>query len=86
MPDPDENLQLVDVEDTIVREVASRTKRVFAVALTNGVMKEFVFYVSPGADIKSMHEAIQGLVSSHEVQCMAVTDPDWESYKEFAPN
>lgn len=85
LPDPDENEQLSIVEDTIVQEIASRTIALQALALTTGVMKEFVFYIPRGVDIKSIHESIQAAVESHEVQCMAVTDPKWDSYSQFAP-
>lgn len=84
-PDRAENEQLNDIEDTICREVAERTKGLHALVLTTGVMKELIFYIPRGVDIKTLHEAIQALVSTHEVQCMAVHEPKWDSYKEFCP-
>jgi hypothetical protein len=53
--------------------------------LTTGVMKEFVFYIPRDIDIKAIHESIQAAVSTHEVQCMAVMEPKWDSYVQFAP-
>lgn len=85
LPDPDENEQLNDVEDTIVREIEARTRALHALALTTGLMKEFVFYVPRGTDIKSIHEAVRAAVTTHEVQCMAVNEPNWDSYRQFAP-
>lgn len=86
LPGPAENGQLDDIEDTIRREVASRTKGVHALVLATGIMKEFVFYIPCGVNVKTLHEAIQAAVLTHEVQCMAVNDPKWESYKEFTPD
>lgn len=85
LPDPDENAVLGDVEDTLAREVESRTKGLHALVLTTGVMKEFVFYIPNGVDIKAIHEAAQAAITTHEVQCMAVVEPNWDSYVEFAP-
>jgi hypothetical protein len=85
LPDPNENRQLNEIEDTIRGEVAGRTKAIHALVLTTGTMKEFVFYIPLGVDIKSLHEAIQAAVPTHDVQCMAVKEPKWDSYKEFSP-
>ncbi len=86
LPDPGENEQLNDIEDTIVREIEARTRALHALALTTGVMKEFVFYIPRGTDIKSIHEGIQTSVATHEVQCMAINEPKWDSYRQFAPS
>ncbi|MCA9210238.1 MAG: DUF695 domain-containing protein [Planctomycetales bacterium] len=83
LPDPDENQQLNDVEDVILREVEAGTKGIHVLALTNGMMKEFVFYIPRGADIQRIHEMIQESVSTHDVQCMALEEPEWDSYRQF---
>jgi hypothetical protein len=83
MPDPEENQQLNDVEDVILREVEARATGILVLVLTTGTMREFVFYITDDADIATIHEVIQKSVSSHEVQCMAVKDPTWEAFKEF---
>ena len=86
LPDPDENWQLNDVEDVILREVEAGTKGIHVLALTDGTMKEFVFYIPRGADIKKIHEKIQESVSTHDVQCMALEEPKWDSYRQFTPD
>ncbi len=86
LPDPTENEQLNDVEDIIVQEVAKRTVGFHALVLTTGTMKEFVFYIPEGADIETIHETIQHNVPTHEVQCMTVTEPRWDSYRNFIPS
>ena len=86
LPDPDENPQLNDVEDVIVREVEAGATGILALVLTTGTMREFVFYITAGADIGAIHAAIQEGVSTHEVQCIGITDPKWDTYTEYAPN
>lgn len=85
LPDPEENEQLNEIEDLITGEVGSRATGIHALVLTTGEMKEFVFYISPGADIKTMHETLMQVVSTHEVQCMAVNEPKWDTYQQFSP-
>lgn len=85
LPDAQENEQLGAIEDLLVARVLRSGPGVFALALTNGVMKEYVFYVASGLDIAALHAEVQQRVSSHEVQCMAIEDPAWESYRDFSP-
>lgn len=44
-----------------------------------------MFYVPSGVDIKAIHEAVQAAVATHEVQCMALNEPQWDSYRQFTP-
>lgn len=83
-PDPDENEDLHAVEDLIIREVEAATIGIHALVLTTGQMKEFVFYIPEGVDIESLHQSIRDSVSTHDVQCVAVRDPNWDSYRQFA--
>jgi len=85
LPDAEENAALDLIEDLIVRKVTAVTSGVYVLALTTGVMKEFVFYISPGADIAKLHEDIRDQAASHDVQCMAVEERKWESYRAFLP-
>ncbi len=86
LPDADENESLAVVEDEIRETVARNASGIHVLTLTNAVMKEFIFYIEPGADIAAMHKLLMNNVKSHEVQCMAVRDPGWETYLEFSPN
>lgn len=85
LPDAEENSELDVIEDLIGREVMAATHGVYTLAITTGEMKEFVFYIAPGADIAKLHEDIRNQVSSHDVQCMAVEERKWESFRTFAP-
>ena len=75
LPTPEENQQLNEIEDLILRKLESHTRGLHVLVLTNGVMKELIFYIPTGVDIKSIHEAIQAAVETHEIQCLAVSEP-----------
>ena len=85
LPDPEENAELGAIEDLISREVFSATRGIHALTLTDGAMKELVFYVVPGTDVAKLHETIRSKVSSHDVQCMAVVEREWDSYRALVP-
>jgi hypothetical protein len=85
LPNPAENAELFAVEDVICRHVSAKALGLHALTLTTGVMKEWVFYVAPGADIARLHEEIRSQVASHDVQCLAVEDQRWDSYRAFVP-
>jgi hypothetical protein len=86
LPHPDENKQLGQIEDVIVREVEDKARGIQVLVLSTGTMKEFVFYIVAGADIKTIHKAVQSHVSTHDVQCIADHEPAWDSYTAFAPD
>jgi Family of unknown function (DUF695) len=84
LPDPAENQILADVEDKIADALASAGDVVQALAITTGTFKEFVFYGKPNLDIKTTHERLMSEIKSHDLQCYAEMDPNWDTYKEFA--
>jgi hypothetical protein len=85
LPEEAENALLLEVEEVISRHVLARATGFHALTLTNGVMKEWVFYIAQGADIAALHAGIQAEVASHDVQCMAEEDPQWDTYRSFVP-
>lgn len=85
LPDAEENEQLAAVEDLIAGEVLSKGAGIHALTLTNGVVKEYVFYVASNLDIAALHVSVRDRVSSHDIQCIAIHEPGWESYREFTP-
>lgn len=85
MPHPDENEMLRGVEDQICAKVSAGASGIHVLTLTNAAMKEMVFYIEEGADIGAIRQQLMDEVSSHEVQCMAVLDPEWEAYASFSP-
>jgi hypothetical protein len=85
LPDPAENQELNEIEDIILREVDAITSGIHALVLTTGIMKEFVFYIPRDVDIKKIHKSIQDAVTTHDVHCIAVNEPTWDSFKSFTP-
>lgn len=83
LPHSDENDRISEIEDIIIEEVKKRATGLQVLSLTTGVMKEFIFYISNGADIEGIHKAVLERVETHDVQCMAVNDCEWSSYREF---
>jgi hypothetical protein len=86
LPDATENEELAAIEDLIAQRVLAGAVGVHAMTLTTGVMKEFVFYIAPGLDIAALHAALREQVQSHDVQCMAVEEPGWASFRGFVPS
>jgi hypothetical protein len=80
---PEENKVLQEVEDLIFKTVEERCTGIQVLAISDGRMKEFVFYIVPGQDLKQMHLGIQDQVKTHEVQCIGQIEKKWESYVYF---
>jgi hypothetical protein len=80
---PEENKVMQEIEDLIRKTVAERCTGVHVLAITDGSMKEFVFYIVRGPDLKQMHLGIQDQVKTHEVQCIGEIEKKWESYVYF---
>jgi hypothetical protein len=66
-----------------VERVLTNAVGLHAMTLTTGVMKEYVFYIAPGLDIAGLHAALLKDVSSHDVQCIAIEEQEWESFRDF---
>ena len=81
LPYPEENEALTQIEDFIEAQVQQVTIGVHAMTNTNGVMKEFVFYITEGVDIKTLHESLNASVQTHEVQCIAERETNWETFR-----
>ncbi len=86
VPSPDENEAVAELEDQIRDAVAGATKGIHVLTLTAPEVKELVFYIAEGADISSLHELLRSKCDSHEIQCMAVRDPGWQSFRQFLPS
>jgi hypothetical protein len=80
---PEENKVLLEIEDLICKTVEDRCTGIHVLAISDGRMKEFVFYIVPGQDLKQMHLEIQDKVKTHEVQCIGEIEKKWESYVYF---
>ena len=84
-PDAAENEALGAVEDLVAQRVFEATIGIQVLTLTNGVMKEFVFYIPAGVDIARLHEGLRADVTTHDLQCIAEQEPKWQSFRSFVP-
>lgn len=84
LPSATENLVLNQMEDKILNCLDSHGPAIHVLTITTGTFKEFVYYVKDGNSIAGAHEQIKAEVTSHDVQCVAEHDPQWEVYKEFS--
>jgi hypothetical protein len=84
MPNPEENDQIAAIEDRINVALQEKGSVVPALVITMGTFKEFVFYAKPDLDVKSAHEQLMTEITSHEIQCIARIEENWETYKEWA--
>ncbi|MCD0462065.1 DUF695 domain-containing protein [Roseiconus lacunae] len=85
VPNADENQAIAPLEDQIIETVLEQATGIHVLTLTAPNVKELVFYIAEGADIQSMHERLRASSKTHDVQCMAVRDANWESFREFLP-
>lgn len=81
LPHPEEGEELIDIEDRLDEALDGRAELVCVI--TTGVMREFVLYCASGDWIAEFHTALAGAVTTHEVQVVAATDPDWSTYRAF---
>ena len=85
LPDAAENEALGVVEDVIAQRVLASSLGLHAMTLTTGSMREFIFYIAPGSNLAELHEALRMEVRSHDLQCMAVKEPKWQSFRALVP-
>jgi len=64
------------------RRVAG-TVGLHAMTLTTGVMKECAFHSAPGLDIAVVRASMGDEVPTHDAECVAAEEPDWESFRSF---
>ena len=84
-PDDVESEQLHRAEDAIVAEVGENTVGLHVMTVTAAGVREYVFYIARGADVAALHSRLQQDISTHDVQCIATEEPDWESYRSLVP-
>jgi hypothetical protein len=80
-PTPEEDQQLGKIEAKVVNQAAEDS--VLAGVITTGGMREFVLYTNSSTWIEAYHHALEEDITTHSIQVMAKTDPDWSVYKSF---
>ncbi|WP_445372084.1 DUF695 domain-containing protein [Methylomonas sp. HW2-6] len=84
MPDPEENKTVSIIEDKALDTLKSKGSAVQALAITTGTFKEFVYYTKPEIDVASFHQELKIGAPSHDVQCIATIEKNWETYMQWA--
>ena len=80
-PTPEEDAQLGKIEAKVVSKADKES--VLVGVITTGGMREFVLYSNSGTWIEAYHQALSDDVTTHVIQVMAKTDPNWSVYKSF---
>ena len=80
-PTPEEDQQLAKIEAKVVG--MAHKESVLVGVITTGGMREFVLYANANTWIEAYHQALSDEITTHVVQVMAKTDPDWSVYKSF---
>jgi uncharacterized protein DUF695 len=81
MPQQSELEQLDQIEDLV--DEKSRDRAVFVGVFTTTAIRQFMLYTEASDWVASFHQELQAAVTTHEVECMAVRDPDWNHYRTF---
>ena len=84
MPDPEENKIISIIEDKVLDTLKAKGSAVQALAITTGTFKEFVYYAKPEIDVASFHQELKSGINSHDVQCIASIEKQWETYMQWA--
>ncbi|WP_445370100.1 DUF695 domain-containing protein (plasmid) [Methylomonas sp. HW2-6] len=84
MPDPEENKTVSIIEDKVLEMLKSKGSAVQALAITTGTFKEFVYCTKPEIDVASFHQELKNGIPSHNVQCIATIEKNWETYMQWA--
>jgi hypothetical protein len=84
LPDAEENRVLGALEERIHALLKAGGPVLHVLAITTGSFKEFVFYLRDSDSIGPVHDRLRAEVSSHQIQCQAYRDPDWDVYAAFA--
>lgn len=81
MPSTQELAELEAIEDRLIAEMADRA--VLVLVLTTNNMREFVAYTAEGDWLPAFDRTLQTVITSHDVQIDARTDPRWDAWRAF---
>jgi hypothetical protein len=82
-PQSEEAAELMDIEDKICSELEVANQSLFAVVITTGGMREFVFYTSDPKGVEVKLKNLRETIHGHTIQGMIRPDHDWDVYREF---
>ena len=83
LPNNSESEDLNRIEDDLLTTFTSSGKTLFAIVITTGGSREFVFYTSVAPDIAPAMERLKKQITSHELQFYVQPDKNWDVYRSF---
>ena len=75
--------QIDQIDEEILRYVNASGPAIHVLTITTGIFKEFVYYIENGDAVAGIHEKLLRQTFTHNVQCIAIFDPEWETYDSF---
>jgi len=83
LPGTDESIALGEIEDNLLSALCASRQTVFALVITTGGFREFVFYSSVPHEAAKVLEHLRETTSSHKLQFYVESDPKWQVYRDF---
>jgi len=83
LPSGEESWEVSEIEDLVAAELELHHESLFAIAITTGGMREFVFYTSDPQAVEKKLEALAQRIRSHQIQRVIQPDERWTVYHQF---
>ena len=84
LPDDEEETHLDNIEETLITELKESNLAVFAVVVTTGGLREFIFYTHNPKAIENSFNKLEQRITSHALQLNIQRDKQWMLYKQYA--
>ena len=84
LPTASESDQLDALEDALSGSLEVQQTSLHVLTITTAGMREFVFYTRSPNEARATIAALQGRISTHELQSYVADDPQWEVYATFS--
>ena len=82
-PSGEESWKMSEIEDLLAAELERHHESLFAVVITTGGMREFVFYTSDPQAVERKLAALAETIDSHQIQRVIQPDEGWAVYHQF---
>jgi hypothetical protein len=82
-PSGEESWKVSEIEDLLVAELEIHHESLFAVVITTGGMREFVFYTSDPHTAETKLKALAERIDSYQLQRVIEPDAGWTVYHQF---
>ena len=85
MPGDEEYTELNEIEDIICECIKGTGPSIHIATITNGRMRESVFYIQNAAAVPALHKTLKKRINSHDVQCYGEVDEKWKCFDDLQP-